>query len=401
MEKHKIIQLRDFYKNYLLDNSIPFWLNNSIDHEYGGYLTCLDREGKIYNTDKSVWFQARGTWIFSRLYNTIEKRKEWLDAAATGYEFLTRYCFDKDGRMFFQVTRDGRPLQKRRYAFSEMFTIMACAEYYQATGNAEAYGKAMDVYNIVLDIYRNPSVVSPKIDPEIRPMKGHSFYMMLLCVTQAVREIDNNPLYNEIIGDLIKILFKDFVKPDKKALFETVGPYGELIDNPQGRCINPGHSIETSWFLMHEGIYRSDKELIKRALEILDWSLELGWDTEYGGLFYFIDIEGKPAEQLEWDMKLWWPHTEALYALLLAVYLTGDVKYETWYQKVHEWSFNHFEDKVYGDWFGYLHRDGNVSSTLKGSMWKGPFHFPRALLFSNVLLDKMASGDRFMKGGIL
>ena len=395
MEQHKIIRLRDFYKDYLLKNSIPFWIKNSLDQKYGGYLTCLDREGKVYNTDKSVWFQGRGTWIFSRLYNMVEKREEWLDAARIGYEFLIKYCFDSDGRMFFQVTQDGRPLQKRRYAFSEMFAIMAFAEYYKATGNPEAYKKAIAVYNTLLSIYRNTLEITPKINPETRPMKGHSFYMMLLCVTQAVREIDDNAVYDEIIGDLINILFKDFVKPDKKALFETVGPNGELIDNPQGRCINPGHSIETSWFLMHEGIYRNDTDLIRRAMEVLEWSLELGWDKEYGGLLYYVDIDGKPADQLEWDMKLWWPHTEALYALLLAVYLTGDVKYESWYEKVHEWSFGHFEDKIYGDWFGYLHRDGTVSNTLKGSMWKGHFHLPRALLFSHILLDKMASGEKF------
>lgn len=218
--------------------------------------------------------------------------------------------------------------------------------------------------------------------------------MMFLCVTQEMREIDNNPRYDTIANELVEILFRDFVKPDKKALFETVGPNGEYLDNPQGRCINPGHAIETSWFLMHEGLYRNDKNLLNSAIEILDWSLELGWDKEYGGILYFIDIEGKPTEQLEWDMKLWWPHTEALYALLLAYYLTGNSKYEIWFDKVHDWSFNHFDDKIYGEWYGYLHRDGSVSNTLKGSMWKGPFHLPRALLLCSKLLEKMASVEK-------
>lgn len=391
MDKQRIAKLRDFYKDYLLDNSISFWLENAVDREYGGYITCLDREWKAYNTDKSVWLQGRGVWIFSRLYNTVDQRKEWLDAAKTGYEFLTKYCFDKDGRLFFQVTRDGRPLQKRRYVFSEMFAILAFTEYYKATGSSEAYKRAFEAYDLVLGVYENPAILPPKINPETRQAKGHSFLMMLLCVTQAMREIDKNAKYDEISNKIVGTLFKDFVKPEKKALFETVGPDGELMDNPQGRCINPGHSIETSWFLMHEGICKKDEGLIGRALEILDWSLDLGWDKEYGGLLYFVDIEGKPAEQLEWDMKLWWPHTEALYALLLAVHLTGEKKYEIWYEKVHEWAFNHFEDKTYGEWYGYLHRDGTVSNTLKGSMWKGLFHLPRAFLLSYLLLDKMAS----------
>jgi N-acylglucosamine 2-epimerase len=88
-------------------------------------------------------------------------------------------------------------------------------------------------------------------------------------------------------------------------------------------------------------------------------------------------------------MKLWWPHTEALYAFLLAYSITKDTKYAEWYERIHDWSFGHFEDKDYGEWFGYLHRDGTVSNTLKGSMWKGMFHLPRALLLNYKLLEKM------------
>ena len=389
MKQEYMEQLYTQYGYSLLESSIPFWMKHSLDLKNGGYFTCLDREGKVYNTDKSIWFQGRGLWIYSKLYNEVKRRQEWLEAAKLGYDFLTRYGFDKDGRMFFQVTDDGRPLQKRRYIFSEMFAIMGLVEYYKACGDRTVLVKAIDTNNIVLDIYKNPSKIAPKTIPETRAVKSHSLYMMMLCTTNAMREVDSNPVYDEIIDSVINILFKDFVKPEKKALFETVGMNGELLDNPIGRCINPGHAIETSWFLMHEGIHRNDTNLIGKAMQILDWSLELGWDKEYGGILYFIDIEGKPTEQLEWDMKLWWPHCEALYATLLAYSLTGDTRYEEWHTKIHEWSFNHFEDRMYGDWYGYLHRDGSVSNTLKGSMWKGPYHLPRALLLCYKLLEKM------------
>lgn len=140
---------------------------------------------------------------------------------------------------------------------------------------------------------------------------------------------------------------------------------------------------------MQEGLFRNDRSTIDKALNILDWSLEIGWDKEYGGLLYFVDLEGKPPEQLEWDMKLWWPHTEALYALLLAYSITADPEYESWYCKMHDWTFSHFPDKEYGEWFGYLHRDGTVSNSLKGSLWKGPFHLPRALMQCLKLTEEM------------
>lgn len=392
IEQKRIESLYRYYESYLLKHCIPFWMKNSLDHQYGGYLTCLDGKGDVYNTDKSVWFQGRGTWMFSKLYNDVAPKQEWLNAAKSGYDFLVKHCFDEDKRMFFTVTQDGRPLQKRRYMFSETFAIIACAEYYKASGDPQALKLAKEIFLMVVDMVKNPSKNVPKINPNTRKTKGLSLPMILLSTIQVIREVDDDPLYVELADEVLEIIFRDFVKPDEKAVFETVGENGERLDSPQGRCINPGHSIETAWFLMHEGIYRRNSDLIKRAVEILDWSLEIGWDKEFGGLLYFVDIEGKPAEQLEWDMKLWWPHTEALYALLLAYDFTKDSKYEEWFDKIHDYSFSHFEDKEYGEWYGYLHRDGSVSNTLKGSLWKGPFHLPRALLLCAQQLKRMSQG---------
>ncbi|NJD04331.1 MAG: N-acylglucosamine 2-epimerase [Ruminiclostridium sp.] len=396
MEKKRIKYLYDFYKQNLLENVIPFWTKNSPDNKYGGILTCLDQKGNIYNTDKSVWFQGRAAWMFSRLYNTLEKKDEWLDAAKLAYDFLIKYCFDSDGRMFFTVTQDGRPLQKRRYMFSETFAIIACAEYARASGDKAALNKAREVYDMVIGLYKDPSGIAPKIDTKTRSVRSLALPMILLATTQTLREIDPDPGYEGLAKEFSDIIVNDFFKPSRKALFETIGPCGEILDTPQGRCVNPGHSIETAWFLMHEGMYRNNRDLINKAIQILDYSLEIGWDKLYGGILYFVDIEGKPPEQLEWDMKLWWPHTEALYALLLAHHLTGEEKYEKWYDKMHDWVFSHFPDRDFGEWFGYLHRDGSLSNTLKGSMWKGPFHIPRSFLlimklFENMMLDNNAT----------
>ena len=390
MKAVKIERLRQFYRDYLLDNVIGFWRSHSLDDAYGGYLTCLDRQGNVYNTDKSVWFQGRGAWTFCRLYNEMEQRPEWLGAAQSGISFLLDHCFDADGRMFFTVTRDGKPLQKRRYMFSEAFAVIALAEYSKAACDERAMKRAAGIFNSMWDIYRN-GLIMPKIDPATRRTKSHSLPMILLSVIQQLREIGNTKAYDDYADELLHTLFGDFMKREQCALFETVGEHGERLDSPQGRCVNPGHAIETSWFLMHEGLYRKDDTIIRNALDILDWSIDIGWDKQYGGILAFVDIEGKPAEQLEWDMKLWWPHTEALYAFLLAHFITGDERYEAWFDTIHDWSFRHFEDPDYGEWYGYLHRDGTVANTLKGSIWKGPFHLPRALLFSYKLLEKAAN----------
>lgn len=393
MKRERIAELREHYRQALLDDVVPFWLKHSLDDECGGYLTCLDRDGSVYGTDKGMWMQGRGTWLFSKLYNTVEQRDEWLAAAQCGYDFLVKHGFDTDGRMFFTVTRDGRPLRKRRYLFTETFGAIACAEYARATENEEALKRAKDTYRLIIDLYRTPGALPPKIIPETRVTKTHDMPMILLGITQELRQVDSDPLYGEVVDDSLDQILSHFVKPEERALFETVGPNGERLDSPSGRCICPGHAIETSWFMMHEGRHRNDPSLIRRAAEILEWSLEWGWDDEFGGLLYYVDAEGKPPEQLEWDMKLWWPHTEALYALLLAHHLTGAANYLDWYEKMHEWTFSHFADPEYGEWFGYCHRDGSLASRLKGSIWKGPFHVPRALLDCLKLLDEMGARD--------
>ncbi len=384
-------ELIDIYRSGLLEDTIPFWVANSIDRQCGGYLTYLDRDGSVFGTDKPVWLQGRMVWMFSRLHNEVEKRPEWLELARHGMDFLTGHCFDTDGRMFFLVTRDGKPLRKRRYLFSETFATMAFAEYARATGEDWARQRAADLYDLIIRYHTTPGLLEPKEIPGTRPMKNHAMPMILLATTQIIRQVDDRPIYTDTIERSIYEVFNHFCKPDLRALLENVGPDGEIIDSPEGRCILPGHAIETAWFIMEEGRFRGDRDLSLRALPILEWSLERGWDEEFGGILYYTDLKDKPCLQYEWDMKLWWPHTEALYATLLAHHLTGDAKWAQWHEKILDYSLNHFHDKEYGEWFGYLHRDGTVSHRLKGNCWKGPYHLSRAQLLCWKLLEQMSS----------
>src|SRR5687768_14777675 len=88
--------------------------------------------------------------------------------------------------------------------------------------------------------------------------------------------------------------------------------------------------------------------------------------------------QASKGEQEYWaEMKFWWPHAEAIIASLLAWTLTGDAKYARWHEMVHDWAYRVFRDRQSGEWFGYARRDGVISTTLKGNMWKGPYHIPR------------------------
>jgi len=375
MDTEKIISL---YEKHLFEKILPFWLDYSIDDEFGGYMTWLDREGTLLSTDKPVWMQGRGVWTFARIYNEFRKEQKYLDAARSGYEFLKNYCTDNDGRMFFRMTRDGRPVRKRRYVFADVFAAAGYAEYYRASGDVKALELAVKSFSIVYDAFNTPEGIAPKYEPKTMNMQAHSPSMIIIDLCKTMRLVDDSYDYTGIIRDACMKVTNEFFKPELGCLLENIGPKGEYSkDIPEGRLVNPGHAIESAWFILEEAIERKDSYLRKKSLEILEDSLEIGWDKEFGGIFYFLDSEGYQPYNLEWDMKLWWPHNEALFALLLAHKITGEEKFANWYSKVHDWSMSHFYDEEYGEWYGYLHRDGSLSHSLKGSLWKGPFHVPR------------------------
>lgn len=393
MTRERMEELLKTYREGLLGDTLPFWQRHSMDEECGGFFTYLDRDGTVVGTDKPMWIQCRIAWLFSHLYNEVERKEEWLRLARHAIDFVERHGFDRDGRMFFSVTRDGRPLRKRRYLYTECFGVMAFAEYAKAAGNERALERARELYRLILRYHRTPGLLEPKFFPETRPMKSHGMVMMLVAISQVMRRVDDNPLYTEVIDQSIRELREHFVKPEFEAVLETVGPNGEFIDEPMGRVVVPGHAIETAWFVMEEGRLRGDRGLVSLGAQILDWSLKIGWDEEFGGILYYRDVKGFPCEQYEHDMKLWWPHNEAIYATLLAYHLTGDPKFARWHERVHNWAYEHFPDSEYGEWFGYLHRDGTVSLTWKGNHWKGPFHLPRMQLNCWKLLEEMFSAQ--------
>jgi N-acylglucosamine 2-epimerase len=390
MKPERIDELITIYRDGLLNDTVPFWTRHAPDREHGGFMTFLDADGSVVSTDKPIWVAGRVTWLYATLYNNVERKPEWLELSKHGLEFLKKYAFDKDGRMFYSVTRDGRPLRKRRYLFSECFGVMAFAEYAKASGDPAALQKAREIYQLMLRYHRTPGLLEPKIIPSTRQLKGLAMPMVFLCISQVIRQADpNEPLYDETISKSIAEVRDDFVKPEFKCVLETVGPKGEFLDEPTGRIVNPGHAIEVAWFILEEYRHRKDPALLELGLKILDWSLAIGWDEQFGGILYFRDCKGRPCEPYEHDMKLWWPHNEAIYATLLAHHLSGDAKYEQWHQRIHDWSYAHFPDNKNGEWFGYLHRDGSISSTLKGNMWKGPFHLPRMQLYCWKLLEQI------------
>jgi N-acylglucosamine 2-epimerase len=378
------------YRATLLEDVVPFWLRHGVDREHGGFLTAVDRDGTLLDSDKSVWFQGRGAWTFATLFNTVEQNPAWLAAARGGIDFLRDHCADATGKLYFTVTRDGRPLRMRRYVYSESFAAIANGAYARATGDDRAAADATRYFDRYLRHSFEPTDAPPKVSAETRPMIGIGPHMIGIATAQELRENLGDVTVRgrsctEWITWSIDQIERRFLKPEHKALMEVVAPDGSVIDHFDGRTLNPGHAIEAAWFILHEGKHRGDDRLVRLGLQILDWMWARGWDEQFGGLFYFRDLFGKPVQEYWHDMKFWWPHCEAIIATRLAWSITGDERYARWHKQVHDWSFDHFADREHGEWYGYLHRDGRVSVPLKGNMWKGPFHLPRMLWYCSRL----------------
>lgn len=382
-----ITSYKNQYFSSLVNDVIPFWMNNSIDNDNGGFFTCMGRKGKVYDTDKFVWLQCRQVWTFAMLYNNLEQKQEWLEVATGGAEFLKKHGRDKEGNWYFSLTAEGKPLTQPHSIFSDCFAAMAFGQLSKATGNKEYGDIAVQTFNNILKRRNNPKGIYNKTYPGTRPGKALSVPMILSNLVLEIEHLIDSSQVEEVIEYCKKEVMEVFFQPDSGLLMEVTNPDGSFQDSYEGRLVMPGHSLESMWFLMDLAERNNDQELIKKATDISIGLLEYGWDKKYGGIFYMMDIKGHPTQQLEWDQKLWWVHQEAILAVLKGYMHTGDKRCWEWFEKLHDYAWKHFADNEYGEWYGYLNRRGEVLLPLKGGKWKGCFHTPRFLYQATKTLE--------------
>lgn len=389
MTKINFKQLASQYEKELQENCLPFWLEKSQDTKYGGYFSCLNRDGSVFDTDKFVWLQGREVWLFAMLYNNVEKKQEWLDCATHGAEFLKKHGHDGNYDFYFSLTREGKPIIQPYNIFSNTFACMAFAQMAKATGSEEYKEIALKTFQRILDRRNNPKGIWEKSYPGTRPLKGFSLPMIICNMALEVEHImDDKALLERTIDECLDEILNVFYQPDLGVMLESVGPDGKRVDCFEGRLVNPGHDLEALWFMMNLGIRRNDKALIDKCVEIALRVINYGWDKKYGGIFYFMDAKGYPTQQLEWDQKLWWVHIEAAICMIKAYQLTGNKECLDWFLKLHDYMWKHFKDYDYPEWYGYLNRRGEVLLPLKGGKWKGCFHVPRGLYEIWQILEK-------------
>src|SRR5665213_56067 len=372
-------QYTALYKKELLENIVPFWFDRSKDEKDGGYVTCLDREGNVFDTDKMMWLQGRQVWMFATLYDKVEKKMEWLDMARHGADFMAKHGMDKQGNWYFSLNKQGSPLTQPFNIFSDCFAAMGFAALNKAGGKEEYGDIARKTFSNILKRRQNPKNIYNKAFPGTRDLKNFALPMILCNLALELEHLLDENTVVKLITEALHEVMDVFYMPGEGVILENVSLDGTFSDSFEGRLLNPGHSIEAMWFTMDLGTRLNDRTLIDKSVQIALQMLEYGWDKQYGGIFYFLDIKGHPPQQLEWDQKLWWVHIEALVCMAKGYLLTGDENCLNWFKKVHDYTWHHFKDEQHGEWFGYLNRQGEVLLPLKGGKWKGCFHIPRGL----------------------
>ncbi|XP_053552039.1 N-acylglucosamine 2-epimerase [Bombina bombina] len=384
-----------------LDRVMQFWRQHSLDKEYGGFFTCLSLDGAVYDDLKYIWLQGRQVWMYCRLYRTVPRfhKPEILNDAVAGGKFLLAHARPSAHSLkcAFVVTRDGRAVKVQRTIFSECFFVMAMDELWRTTQEERYKKEAQNMMDQIVHWVRvDPSGLGRPDLPGADPVNNMATPMMLLNLVEQLSE-DNKEAeqkYEELERWSVERILQHLQR-DGKAILENVSDNGQELPGCSGRHQNPGHAIEAGWFLLRHAMKHSDSELIQTAVEkFILLPFLSGWDQEYGGLFSFQDVDGHCPTQLEWSMKLWWPHSEALIAFLLGYQETKDPRLLENFQKVFDYVFSRFTDLEHGEWFGYLNREGKVALTIKGGPFKGCFHVPRCLYMCEEILSRLLKEEK-------
>lgn len=369
------------YEQALLKDITPFWERHCVDAEFGGYFSCLDEDGSVYDTEKFMWMQWRIVYMFATLADSEYAQPQWLDIARGGYDFLYRHGKDEDGNYYFALNRQGAPTAVAHSIFSECFAAMGSAALFKATKEIKYRAEAESAMAKYMARLRNPKGPWNKALAGRPERQALGPQMILSNLGHVLSENLGAANFEADALQATRTALDKFWNPELKLLFENINIDGSFdLGSCEGRLINPGHGLEAMAFAMELAHRHHDQAMLEKAAMITRRLLEFGWDKEQGGIYYFLDALGKPPRELSWNMKLWWVHNEALVAALQAYVSTGDKVFWEWFEKLDAWTWKHFPDQKNGEWYGYLNRDGSVSLKLKGGQWKTFFHLPRYLL---------------------
>ena len=384
--------MADWLREHLFDHVLPFWEEHALDPR-GGILTCISDEGRVLSGDKWLWSQWRAVWVFSRIYRSLDRTEKWLRFARQIADFCLRHAWDSERRHWaLLVAEDGTVLRAHESTYVDVFAIQGLLELHLASGEHQYLRFARETADAALVELAAPRDTMPHFPYPIPPgAKPHGIPMFWSLLFAELGTAVGEPRYLRAAGELADEVFRDFYRPDRNVCLEFVRLDGGELPAPVGTAIVPGHAIESMWFQLRVGeLLGIKRERQRLAVDLIARHLQLGWDTTgAGGLLLAIDAEGR--EPVGWkfaDTKLWWPHTEALYAALLAWKIDGEPRLLDWFDRLWRFCLEHYVDWQHGEWRQKLSRDLAPLQTTIALPVKDPYHLPRSLILQIELLHE-------------
>ncbi len=389
IEPAQKLKMKNYYRNHLLEDIIPFWEKNSADTEAGGYITALDQTGNPISRNKWIWAQGRQTYAFAALYNQLEKRPQWLDFAKSGRDFLVEHAYAGDGRWFYKLDRFGRKIiQDNLSIATDAFALMGLCEYAMASGSDRDIDIIEETFKAIENSFKKPGKKQFHHIDLAEEYEHHSPYMVAINLGAVVSGVTGAERTKELVDLCLEKVLYFFSRDKEQALFEMLNPDGTVAEAAEGAVINPGHALESMWFCIEEALKRKDNRVLERASRITSWHITKAWDEKYGGIVAFMNPGGQsdrlpprfPGKTgVKWNSKIWWVHSEALYALALCAEHGDASFFYPWFVKVHDYVKENFVDKEHGEWFMQLEPDGSPQTTDKSTGIRCAFHSGRAL----------------------
>jgi N-acylglucosamine 2-epimerase len=382
-------RLLGLYSGTLFDDVLPFWHGHAFDPN-GGINTCIADDGTLLNRDRWNWSQWRAVWVWSKLHNAFGPRSEWLNRARGIYEFVVAHGPLDDGHWPLLLGGDGRLVRGYESLYVDGFALYALAELLRATGDGAVRMYALRTYRAVRAAFDTPDP-PPAYPYPIAPGRiVHGISMIFSLAFHELAQALGDAEIDEAAITEHRRVMDVFLRRDRGVVLERLRSDESELPPPEGTAIVPGHAIESMWFQLHIARARGDHAACQRAVEAIRRHLELGWDPEFGGLLLAVDADGRP--EVDWphaQTKLWWPHTEALYATLLAYEVSRQPWCLEWHERVREYSYAHYPVAVHGEWRQKLDRRGHpITETLVLPV-KDPFHLPRALIYLIEVLRRL------------
>ncbi|MFC1607350.1 AGE family epimerase/isomerase [Candidatus Latescibacterota bacterium] len=386
------------YRYDLYDDFLAFMDKYVIDHELGGFMCTTDRSGKNLSTDKRAWYEGRGTWVYSFLYNKLGQDPKYLEVAKNSMDFILKHQPPKGTLWTGTYTKEGVPKSGPGDIYGGLFIANGLSEYSKAVKDDRYWKIAKDILMDHMKMYDSPDYeYHVGYGPDIPAYKGPrvlGHWMVLIRLATQMLEFTSDPDIENVADRSVEAILDYHFNPTCGLMNEALNHDLSRTDNGMENFSYTGHAIETLWMLMYEAERKKDRALYDRTVEMFKRHVEVAWDDVYGGAFRcLVHIDNN-----EWKTdKVLWLQEEVLIGTLFMIEHTGDEWAHEWFSKMFTYVQDKFPLKQYGYPLWILGADRKVTFVEEYSR-VGNFHHPRHLMLNLLSVDRIIERGNKISG---